>query len=97
MMNDTFILPNMNYSIAQTIDCSQIGLQLCNQLEANMDFALIIMGIGLLLQMSRKFISWLGENYIGFRFLSDYLETSLFPELLILVSFIFLVYMRMIA
>jgi len=98
-MADSLILPILNNTTSfnpYRMDCSDITIQLCQALNSNMNLALFVMGLGLALSFSRKYANRFSEKYNEFKIVSDYLDTSIFPELLVLVSFIFLVYIRVV-
>jgi hypothetical protein len=97
-MNESLIVPVINdsglYGSKHIIDCSQVQLQMCSGLSAGVDTAIIIMAFGLLLQMLRKPLNWIGSKWQPFLIVSNNLNDSMLPELLILVSFLFMAYTR---
>jgi len=76
------------------MDCSYIKTQMCNSLNNNIDNALIIMAIGLILQMSRKWLSRLALKVPQIAPIANYLDTSILPELFIDVGFLFIAFIR---
>lgn len=98
-MNETLIIPNFtNLNVTPyglgNMDCRYIGTQFCNHLSGNIDSAIWIMGIGILLQMSRKWLSLLALKVPQIAPIANYLDTSILPELFIVVGFLFMAFIR---
>ena len=84
-MNSSLILPNITTPY-QAIDCSGLTVQLCDSLSSNVDMAVIVIGVGILLQFIRK----MKHNDP----LSNYLYDSILPELMIWMGFGLLFFVR---
>jgi len=97
MMSNIILNQALNYSstvFENRIDCSNIRLQMCNTLGSNINLAILIMGIGLLMQILRNPIAYIEFKLTNQTMIGDYLRTSYLPELFILVSFIFIAYSK---
>ena len=84
-MNDTLILPVMNNPY-QPLDCSGITLQMCDNLNSDINSSVIVMAVGLLMQ----FIRMLKHDDP----ISNYLKDSIIPELMVYMGFGLIMFVR---
>ena len=94
MMADSLIVPIINKTFGSPLDCRDVQLQMCSHLAANTDTAILLIGIGLLIMMMRKPLNWIGKRWTPFCIVSNYVQESKLPELIIMISFVFLSFAR---
>ena len=90
-MNDTLILPilpNASNSY-QPLDCSGLTVKMCDNLLSNFDAAIIMIGIGIILQ----FVKNLKHDDP----ISNYLHDSILPDMFIFMGFGFMFFVGFLA
>ena len=80
--------------MGQRLDCSGIQLQMCDSFSNNMDTAIMLIGIGILLMMIRKPLDWIASRWEPFCIVSNYMDNSALPGLMIMMGFIFMAFTR---
>jgi len=71
-------------------DCSGIKASFCKSLEGNIDNALLVMSAGIILMILRN----IGKKFNIDNVFMNYLYESGFPELLLIMGFLFMTYIR---
>jgi len=93
-MNDSVIMPILNKTFGSPLDCRDVQLQMCSGLTSITDTAIILIGMGLFFMMMRKPLNWIGKHWTPFCIISNYVQESKLPELIIMISFVFLAFAR---